>query len=61
MICFRDTTFCISPNCTNKCGRKLTNEIQVAAKNWWRGCEGEPPIAVGYFCGDKPDGWPHAK
>ena len=23
---FKDKTFCASPNCTNKCGRKMTEE-----------------------------------
>lgn len=33
MLCYRDTTFCGSPNCTNECGRKLTDEDKrLAAK-----------------------------
>lgn len=50
MICYRDTTFCVSPNCQNKCGRKLTPEIQAAARRWWGG--EDAPIAVAYFCGE---------
>ncbi len=51
MICYRDTTFCVSPDCKDECGRKLTPEIQQAADDWWDGCKGEAPIAVSCFCG----------
>lgn len=46
MLCYRDTTFCVSENC--KCGRKLTPEIIAAAERWW----GKPgaPIAKANFC-----------
>ena len=49
MMCYRDMTFCISPNCTNACGRKLTDKIKDDADKWW----GKPgaPIAMSYFCG----------
>jgi hypothetical protein len=50
MICYKDKTFCVSPSCTNKCGRKLTPEIKEAAQKWW-GMEGEAPIAISCFCG----------
>jgi hypothetical protein len=26
MMCFKDKTFCGSPTCKNKCGRKMTKE-----------------------------------
>lgn len=26
MSCWLDKTFCVSPNCQNKCGRKMTEE-----------------------------------
>lgn len=54
MICYRDRTYCISPNCV--CGRKLTPEIEAAAEEWW----GKPgaPIAMSYFCGGEPDAEP---
>jgi hypothetical protein len=32
MICYMDRTYCISPNCVNACGRKLTDAVRVAAK-----------------------------
>ena len=53
MICYRDTTFCISPNCQNACGRKLTESVRENARKWWGG-DGAP-IAVGYFCGEPND------
>lgn len=28
--CFLDYTYCASPNCENKCGRKMSKEIQEA-------------------------------
>ena len=48
MICYKDTTFCCSKNCKNKCGRKFTKEIQQGAEKWWGG-EGAP-IAFSEFC-----------
>jgi hypothetical protein len=53
MICYLDRTFCISPECINECGRKLTKEIEKAAEKWWKGfkAEGGPPIAMSCFCG----------
>lgn len=48
MICYRDATFCASPTCRDKCGRKLTREIQDAAKRWWG--NDNAPIAVAEFC-----------
>jgi hypothetical protein len=50
MMCFRDTTFCASKNCVNKCGRKLTQEVKDAAERWWGKENGEPPIGLSYFC-----------
>lgn len=49
MIGYMDRTFCISPDCKDECGRRLTKEIREAADKWW-GDEGAP-IAVGCFCG----------
>lgn len=51
MICYRDMTFCVSPGCENKCGRKLTEEIQEEADKWWGKGKGEAPIAVSCYCG----------
>lgn len=55
MISYLDRAFCASPNCKNACGRQLTEEIMEGAKKWWDGCDGEAPIAVGYFCGEVND------
>lgn len=53
MICFNDTTYCSSPNCENKCGRKLTAEVLAAAAKW---CGGDdPPIATANFCEQRPE------
>lgn len=51
MICFRDTTFCVSENCKNECGRQLTEEVKEAAKEWWGG-EGAP-IAMAHYCEER--------
>jgi hypothetical protein len=48
MICYRDMTFCVSPACANKCGRKLTDEVRAAAKRWWKG-DGAP-ISMAEYC-----------
>ncbi len=50
MICYLDRTFCSSPNCENKCGRKLTEEIIEGAKKWWG--SDDAPIAMSNFCGE---------
>lgn len=44
MICYKDRTFCCSPNCTNECGRKLTEEVKEEAKKVGL------PICVSMFC-----------
>jgi len=45
-ICFRDKTFCQSPNCKNECGRKMTEEEK-------KQLERHPmPVCYGYFCGE---------
>ena len=48
MICYRDRTFCSSKNCKDKCGRKLTQQVQEGAEKWW-GNE-NAPIAVSEYC-----------
>ncbi len=47
MGCFKDRTFCASPGCINKCGRKMTEQEReeldkISAK--------ERRVSVGYFC-----------
>jgi hypothetical protein len=46
-MCYKDKTFCASPNCKNECGRKMTEDEKITLqKNW-------APVNYGYFCGDK--------
>lgn len=42
-----DRTFCMSPNCTNQCGRQWTKNHEQAAKR----C-GKDQISMAYFCGE---------
>lgn len=53
MICYRDMTFCVSPKCKNKCGRKLTAKIRKDARKWWG--SDNAPIAVSNFCDVKEE------
>lgn len=47
--CYRDKTYCISQNCKNECGRKMSAEVrQLLARDKHR-C-----TAYAYFCGE-PD------
>lgn len=52
MMCYRDKTFCNSPNCTNECGRQLTQEIKDGAS------KAGMLISCSYFCGspERPSG-----
>lgn len=43
MTCL-DKTFCVSPECNNKCGRKLTDKIKQEANKVNR------LISTAYFC-----------
>jgi hypothetical protein len=56
-ISFKDKTFCASPGCMNKCGRKMTGaevvELNKAnAPNKWNG---ELLVSYAYFCGEPKD------
>lgn len=46
---FLDKTFCSSPNCQNKCGRKMTDQEDYYRLNVW----GDLPVAIAKFCDDK--------
>jgi len=49
MLCYKDQTFC-SSDCTNKeCFRFFGDEQKEGAAKWWRGLEGNPPIAFSDF------------
>ena len=57
MFCFRDTTYCDSPQCTGACGYQWTPELQAAAEKWWNPQNkpelvGKAPVAFSYFCGE---------
>lgn len=45
MICFRDRTWCSSPDCKGECGRKMTPEIREEARR------NPLPVSWGNFCG----------
>lgn len=48
-MCYKDGTFCVSKNCKNKCGRKLTElDKQMAAK---LGCL----VSFAEFCDENGD------
>lgn len=53
MICFKDKTFCASPNCKNECGRKMTDEekeqLEKMNETNWVG------VMQAYFCGEPED------
>lgn len=50
MICFRDTTWCASSNCTGECGHKMTPDIKEKYLksqllcSWAYFCDGEHGI-----------------
>lgn len=44
MITFKDKTYCMSPNCKNECGRKMTEKEKREAENQ------ELLVAYAYFC-----------
>ena len=47
-MCYKDRMFCASPNCTNECGRKITDEQRLDVQRL------DLNIAFAYFC-DFPD------
>lgn len=44
MICYLDRTFCVTKNCKNACGRKLTDEIRQGA------IQAGLPVMVSLLC-----------
>ena len=48
MYCYKDRTFCASPNCENECGRKMTEYERKEAQ------QQELPVCSAYFCGVPP-------
>lgn len=55
MLCYQDKTFCISPDCTDECGRQFTPKIKAEAEAWGkaRGLINGAPVCFSYFC-DQP-------
>lgn len=45
--CFRDKTYCASPDCQNKCGRKMSAEIESILK-----ADKYGRTSWAYFCGE---------
>ena len=45
--CFRDKTYCASPNCKNECGRKMSSEIESILK-----ADKYGRTSYAYFCGE---------
>lgn len=46
---FLDKTFCSSPNCQNKCGRKMTDQEDYYRLYVW----GDLPVAMAAFCDEQ--------
>lgn len=49
MISYRDKTFCVSPNCKNRCGRQLTEFDKAESVRVGL------PLCTAWFCG-APEG-----
>lgn len=50
---FLDKTYCASPNCTNECGRKMTDEEKKKLDELvWKNPDASNLIWRGYFCGE---------
>ena len=47
LITYRDTTFCINEECTKKCDKYLTEEIEVLAQRF-----GLPVATASFICPD---------
>lgn len=45
--CFRDKTYCASPNCKNECGRKMNPEVEAILK-----ADKYSRTSYAYFCGE---------
>ena len=45
--CYRDKTYCMSPNCENKCGRKMSKEVEELLK-----ADKYGRTSYAYFCSE---------
>ena len=50
--CYRDKTYCASPNCKNECGRKMSELEQAQQKAFFAAQGYTLPVSYGYFCGE---------
>lgn len=50
MFCYKDKTFCASPNCKNECGRQITVHEKAEAIQF------KMPVSYAYFCDIPEDG-----
>lgn len=49
MICYKDQTFCSSDCIRDTCFRFWGDTQKAGAKKWWKGMEGEAPVAFSDF------------
>ena len=50
---FKDKTFCASPGCDNKCGRKMTSKEKSQLMGLRKMHPSKDfPVSYGYFCGE---------
>jgi hypothetical protein len=49
---FKDKTFCASPGCTGKCGRKMTHTERSQLRGITKMIGKAYPVAYAYFCGE---------
>ena len=47
MNCWRDKTYCMSPNCINECGRKMDDNLKEHLR-----FDKITPTSFAYFCGE---------
>lgn len=45
--CYRDKTYCASPNCKNECGRKISDELRKLLAQ-----DEHSRASYAYFCGE---------
>lgn len=57
MLCYRDITFCDFEDCDkfNKCERAFTDEVSIAAGNWWKSHGGKSIEAPVCLFADRPE------
>ena len=61
MMCYRDMTFCSGACQNNHCPRLWSDELQKRADEWWKGMDGDAPVAFSDFTDTCPDYIPTEK